>query len=71
VYIYRVSLETINGVSSTKGISIAALSLERGEIRQIQFVDEENTVMVLFSDAGTFVTVVLLVFIRPLENNQR
>lgn len=54
VYIYRVSLESINGVSSTKGISVAALSLRQGTIRQIQFVDDDNTVMILFSDAGKF-----------------
>lgn len=52
VYIYRAVLDSINGVSSTRHTSIAALALPEGEIRQLQFV-EDNTLMVLWSDAST------------------
>ncbi|KAL1963582.1 hypothetical protein VTN77DRAFT_8027 [Rasamsonia byssochlamydoides] len=50
-YIYRLALNSVNGVSSTKALSIATLSLQRGDIRQIQFV-QDNTIMFLHSDEG-------------------
>ena len=48
VYIYRVVLDSVNGVSSTRSTSRAALDLQEGEIRQLQFV-EDDTLMVLWS----------------------
>ena len=48
VYIYRVVLDSVNGVSSTRSTSIAALDLQEGEIRQLQFV-EDDTLMILWS----------------------
>ncbi|PWY90049.1 anaphase-promoting complex component Cut20/Apc4 [Aspergillus heteromorphus CBS 117.55] len=45
---YRVELDSENGVSSTRKTSTGAFDLQGGEIRQVQFV-EDNTVMVLWS----------------------
>ncbi|OJJ87767.1 putative anaphase-promoting complex component Cut20/Apc4 [Aspergillus glaucus CBS 516.65] len=47
-YIYRVVLDSVNGVSSTRSTSIAAFDLQEGEIRQLQFV-EDDTLMILWS----------------------
>lgn len=41
-------LDSVNGVSSTRSTSIAALDLQEGEIRQLQFV-EDDTLMILWS----------------------
>lgn len=53
VYIYRTVLDSINGVSSTRATSIAAFTLQEGEIRQLQFI-EDDTLMILWSDSSTF-----------------
>lgn len=53
VYIYRTVLDSINGVSSTRHTSLAAVSLPEGEIRQLQFV-EDDTLMVLWSNASMY-----------------
>ncbi|OOF95512.1 hypothetical protein ASPCADRAFT_397201 [Aspergillus carbonarius ITEM 5010] len=45
---YRVELDSENGVSSTQSISTGALDLQEGEIRQVQFV-EDDTIVVLWS----------------------
>lgn len=50
-YIYRTILDSVNGVSSTRSTSVAAVSLQQGEIRQLQFVDDD-TIIVLWSSAG-------------------
>lgn len=57
VYIYRTVLDSVNGVSSTRHASVAALTFQEGEIRQLQFV-EDDTLMVLWSDASTCYTLV-------------
>ncbi|PGH35384.1 anaphase-promoting complex subunit 4 [[Emmonsia] crescens] len=49
LYLYRVIIETINGVSSTKATLFAAINLQRGNITQIKFV-EDGTLMLLLSD---------------------
>lgn len=41
-------LDSVNGVSSTRSTSIAALDLQEGEVRQLQFV-EDDTLMILWS----------------------
>ena len=51
VYIYRTVLDCENGVSSTRTTGIGAISLQEGEIRQIQFA-EDDTMMVLWSNNG-------------------
>lgn len=51
VYIYRVALGSANGVSSTRSSAIAPLTFREGEIRQIQFV-EDDTVMILWSNGS-------------------
>lgn len=51
VYIYRTVLDSVNGVSSTRATSIATITLKEGEIRQLQFV-QDNTLMVLWTDGG-------------------
>ena len=51
MYIYRTVLDCENGVSSTRPTSIGAIDLQEGEIRQIQFV-EDDTIMVLWSNNG-------------------
>lgn len=53
VYIYRTVLDSINGVSSTRATSVASITLEEGEIRQLQFV-EDDTLMVLWTDGSMF-----------------
>jgi anaphase-promoting complex subunit 4 len=50
VYIYRVVLDSVNGVSSTRQTSIAALSFKEGVVRQLQFV-EDDTLVILYSDS--------------------
>ncbi|EEQ89710.2 hypothetical protein RJZ56_004714 [Blastomyces dermatitidis] len=50
-YIYRVVIDTINGVSSTKATLLAAINLQRGNITEIKFV-EDGTLMLLLSDSG-------------------
>ena len=52
-YIYRTILDSVNGVSSTRSTSIAAVSLKMGEIRQVHFVDDD-TIMVLWASGGRF-----------------
>lgn len=49
VCFYRVELDSENGVSSTRRISTGALDLQEGEVRQVQFV-EDDTVVVLWSN---------------------
>lgn len=53
VYIYRTVLDSINGVSSTRATSIAAFTLQEGEIRQLQFI-EDDTLIILWSDSSTY-----------------
>ncbi|PLB37356.1 putative anaphase-promoting complex component Cut20/Apc4 [Aspergillus candidus] len=48
LYIYRVVLDSENGVSSTRTTSLGVLTLHDGEIRQIQFV-EDDALMVLWT----------------------
>ncbi|CAI7669413.1 unnamed protein product [Penicillium viridicatum] len=50
VYIYRVVLNSIGGVSSTSSTSLATLDLQNGEVRQLQFV-KDDTLMVLWRDS--------------------
>lgn len=57
VYVYRTVLDSVNGVSSTRHTSLAALTFQEGEIRQLQFV-EDDTLTVLWSDASTCNTLV-------------
>lgn len=52
LYIYRVVLDSVNGVSSTRMTSIAALDLQEGDIRQLQFV-EDDSLMILWSHPRT------------------
>ncbi|KAJ5764981.1 hypothetical protein N7520_004540 [Penicillium odoratum] len=52
VYIYRVILDSSNGVSSTRNTSIATLDLQEGEIKQLQFV-ADDTLMILWSTPGS------------------
>ncbi|KAJ6160499.1 Anaphase-promoting complex subunit 4 [Penicillium chermesinum] len=47
IYVYRTVLDTINGVSSTRSTSMAALDLQEGEVRQLQFFD--HGLMVLWA----------------------
>lgn len=51
VYIYRVVLDSVNGVSFTRSTSMAAITFTAGEVRQLQFVDD-NTLMILYSNSG-------------------
>ncbi|THC97798.1 hypothetical protein EYZ11_002714 [Aspergillus tanneri] len=54
MYLYRLVLDSANGVSSPRSTSIGAVDLQEGDIRQIQFV-EDNTLMLLWSDSrGSF-----------------
>lgn len=62
VYIYRVVLDSVNGVSSTRRTAVAALSLQQGEIRQLQFVDDD-TLMVLWASGGT--SIHLFLYLLP------
>ncbi|EEH15946.1 hypothetical protein PABG_06033 [Paracoccidioides brasiliensis Pb03] len=52
LYLYRVLLNTVNGVSSTKAAFLAVLNLQNGNIKQIKFV-EDGTMMLLLSDGNT------------------
>ncbi|KAJ6031834.1 hypothetical protein N7540_002566 [Penicillium herquei] len=52
VYIYRMVLDSVNGVSSTRSTSIAALNLSEGEVKQVQFV-HDDTLMILWSNRHT------------------
>lgn len=52
VYIYTVRVETVNGISSTKSISVTAASLQSGRIKCIKSVFEDNALMMLWEDAG-------------------
>ncbi|OKL64108.1 hypothetical protein UA08_01046 [Talaromyces atroroseus] len=47
--IYRIDIQCINGVSSSKATSVASLRLPNGEIKQVQFV-EDGTVMLLYTN---------------------
>ncbi|KGO38728.1 Anaphase-promoting complex subunit 4 [Penicillium expansum] len=49
VYLYRVVLNSVGGVSSTRSTSLATLDLQNGEVRQLQFVNDD-TLMVLWRD---------------------
>ncbi len=49
-YIYRVVLDSENGVSSTREAHVGAIDLKEGIIRQVQFADEK--LMVLWSNSG-------------------
>jgi anaphase-promoting complex subunit 4 len=51
VLIYRITIQCINGVSSSKATSVASLRLPSGEIKQVQFV-QDGTVMLLYTDEG-------------------
>ncbi|OJJ45674.1 hypothetical protein ASPZODRAFT_159948 [Penicilliopsis zonata CBS 506.65] len=53
VYIYRVTLDSVNGITSTKTTSVAALTLPRGVIRQAQFVQDE-TLSLLWEDGSLY-----------------
>ena len=50
VYIYSVILNSINGVSSTKDVRVTCISLQTGDIKSVKFVDEENRLLMLWSD---------------------
>ncbi|KAL4934471.1 putative anaphase-promoting complex component Cut20/Apc4 [Aspergillus undulatus] len=53
LHIYRVVLDSENGVSSTREAQLGAINLQEGTIRQVQFI-EENKIMVLWSNnSGT------------------
>ncbi|OJD22627.1 hypothetical protein ACJ73_06023 [Blastomyces percursus] len=52
-YIYRVVINTINGVSSTKATLLATIDLQRGNISEIKFV-EDGTLMLLLSEENTY-----------------
>ncbi|KAL4785877.1 anaphase-promoting complex, cyclosome, subunit 4-domain-containing protein [Aspergillus varians] len=51
LYVYRVVLDSENGVSSTRETQVGAINLQEGVIRQVQFVDDDK-VMVLWSNNG-------------------
>ncbi|CDM38272.1 hypothetical protein DTO013E5_8695 [Penicillium roqueforti] len=50
VYIYRIVLDSVGGVSSTRSTSLATLDLQNGEVRQLQFVNDD-TLMILWRDS--------------------
>ncbi|CAP79181.1 Pc06g01880 [Penicillium rubens Wisconsin 54-1255] len=50
VYLYRVVLNSVGGVSSTRSTSLATLDLQNGEVRQLQFVSDD-TIMILWRDS--------------------
>ncbi|OOQ87762.1 anaphase-promoting complex component Cut20/Apc4 [Penicillium brasilianum] len=50
VYIYRIVLDSVNGVSSTRETSVAALSFKEGAVTQLQFV-EDDTLMILYANS--------------------
>lgn len=51
VYLYRVVLDSVGGVSSTRSTSVAILDLKNGEIRQLQFVNDD-TIMILWRNSS-------------------
>lgn len=51
VYLYRVVIETINGVSSMKEASMAKISFQMDKILQARFV-EDSTLMILWTDSS-------------------
>lgn len=51
VYLYRVILDSVGGVSSTRNTSLAVVDLEDGEVRQLQFVNDD-TIMILWRDGS-------------------
>ncbi|KAL1953234.1 hypothetical protein VTO42DRAFT_3376 [Malbranchea cinnamomea] len=51
-YCYRVVLETINGVSSTKKIQVSTISLQGGHITDMKYVPQDKLLMVLWRDAN-------------------
>lgn len=53
VLLYRAALEITNGVSSPKEIQVSSISLSKGEVKQVQFV-EDSTIAVLYTDDGMF-----------------
>ncbi|KAJ5488290.1 Anaphase-promoting complex subunit 4 [Penicillium expansum] len=55
VYLYRVVLNSVGGVSSTRSTSLATLDLQNGEVRQLQFVNDD-TLMVLWRDGSKSLT---------------
>ncbi|KAJ5091262.1 Anaphase-promoting complex subunit 4 [Penicillium alfredii] len=69
VYIYRVTLESINGVSSTHSTSLAVLSLQQGEVRQVQFVDD-NTLVILWTNKAGFSCLLNFPFQPATAQNQ-
>ncbi|CAG8234328.1 unnamed protein product [Penicillium salamii] len=50
VYLYRVVIDSVGGVSSTRSTSVAILNLENGEVRQLQFVNDD-TIMILWRNS--------------------
>ncbi|PYI23859.1 putative anaphase-promoting complex component Cut20/Apc4 [Aspergillus violaceofuscus CBS 115571] len=50
---YRVVLDSENGVSSTKSIATAVVDLQGGEIRQLQFVEDDTMMILWSSEKGT------------------
>ncbi|KAJ5089257.1 Anaphase-promoting complex subunit 4 [Penicillium argentinense] len=52
-YIYRTVLDSVNGVSSTRSTSVAAVSFEEGEILQLRFVND-NTIALLWRTTGEY-----------------
>ncbi|KAJ5131355.1 Anaphase-promoting complex subunit 4 [Penicillium bovifimosum] len=50
VYLYRVILDSVGGVSSTRSTCMVTLNLQDGEVRQLQFV-ADDTLMVLWRDS--------------------
>ena len=51
VYLYRVVVDSVGGVSSTRSTSLATLDLGNGEIRQLQFVNDD-TIMILWRNSS-------------------
>ncbi len=51
VYLYRLVLDSVNGVSSTRATFVAKINLQKGNITQIKFV-EDGTLMLLWFDRG-------------------
>ncbi|KAJ5551842.1 Anaphase-promoting complex subunit 4 [Penicillium sp. DV-2018c] len=51
VYLYRVILDSVGGVSSTRSTSLVTLNLQDGEVRQLQFV-ADDTLMILWRDSS-------------------
>lgn len=47
VYVYRVEIDSVGGVSSTRSTALATLGLQNGEVRQLQFVNDD-TLMILW-----------------------